>query len=55
MFWQYKAIIRHHIIEEFYPTPHFLQIFFSRGLLLSFYILSTCHTLQGKWPRYKIK
>jgi hypothetical protein len=39
MFRPYKAIIRHHINEEFYPTALF-KIFFSRGLLLSFYILS---------------
>jgi hypothetical protein len=40
MFRPYKVIIRHHINEDFYPTAHFLKIFFSRGLLLSFYILS---------------
>jgi hypothetical protein len=31
MFRLYKAIIRHHINEEFYPTEHFLKIFFSHG------------------------
>jgi hypothetical protein len=25
MFRPYKAIIRHHIIEDFYPTAHFLK------------------------------
>jgi hypothetical protein len=39
MFWPFKAIIRHRINEDFYPTAHFLKIFFSHGLLLSFYIL----------------
>jgi hypothetical protein len=29
MFWPYKAIIRQHIYEEFYPTAHYLNIFFS--------------------------
>jgi hypothetical protein len=37
MFRPFKAIIRHHINEEFYPTAHFLNISFSCGSLLSFY------------------
>jgi hypothetical protein len=40
MFRPYKTIIRHHINEDSYSTAHFLKIFFSRGLLLCFYILS---------------
>jgi hypothetical protein len=40
MFRLYKAIIRHHINEDIYPTAHFFKIFFSHGLLLFFYILS---------------
>jgi hypothetical protein len=41
MFRPYKAIIRHHINEDSYPTARFLKIFFSSGLLLCFYILSS--------------
>jgi hypothetical protein len=33
MFRPYKAIIRHHINEEFYPTAHYSNIFFCRRIL----------------------
>jgi hypothetical protein len=36
MFWLYKAIIRHHINKDFYPTAHFLKSSFH----VAFYILS---------------
>jgi hypothetical protein len=44
MFWPYKAIIRQYINEEFYPTVHYSNIFFSCVLLLSSYIYFVVRT-----------
>jgi hypothetical protein len=37
MFRQYKAIIRQHIYEEFYPTAHYSNIFFSCLFVIFFH------------------
>jgi hypothetical protein len=36
MFRQYKATIRQHIYEEFYPTAHYSNIFFSYVFVIFF-------------------
>jgi hypothetical protein len=48
MFQPYKAIIRQHIYEKFYPTAHYSNIFFSYVFVIFFlYSQTSVHELNS--------